>query len=162
VRCLDESGREVAVYLPLSDYVKFPPYAAISHPQVMHAVFDDPFAVPAVVIDDVVYQRARWELDAAALSVAQPQARFLEMRRFARSSGAGRFVFCRTNRERKPYLIDLASVLSADLVGHVVKDSSRVSAEEMRPGPDQLWLRDDQGCRYTSELRMQLVGREVA
>lgn len=159
-RCRDETGREVSVYLPLSDYVKYPPYAAISPPQVLHAVFGGPADTSEVTVGGVVYQRPRWTLDAAAVSARTPYARFLKLRRLARTRVPGRFVFCRTDRERKPYLIDLESVLAADLAAHVAKGSTLVTAEQMRPGPEELWLRDENGHRYTCELRMQLTGRE--
>ena len=167
LRCTDPQGRDVALYLPLSDYVKYPPYAALSHPQVLHAAFEGEVASPAVEIDQVMYQRPRWTVEADRLAHAQPAGRFLGLRRMARRIAAGRapdrdvrFVFCRTGSQRKPYLIDLASVLAADLVGHLTADGGAVLAEQMVPGPDHLWLKDGEGHRYTSELRMHLIGRE--
>ena len=163
LRCRDEAGREVTLYLPLSDYVKYPPYAALSHPQVLHAVFTGPAgaeATPSVTVGGVVYQRPRWVLGTGELSSGSTHARFLRLRRLARTRIPSRFVFCRTSTERKPYLIDLASVLAADLAAHIAKDGTPVIAEQMRPTPDELWLRDDQGHRYTCELRMQVIGRE--
>ncbi|HEY6795815.1 MAG TPA: hypothetical protein VI248_14140 [Kineosporiaceae bacterium] len=161
VRCTDPAGERIALYLPLSDYVKYPPYAALSHPQVVHATFTDASGAPEIRINGVVYQRPRRELDPAALTQRRPAARFLHLRRVSRAlpTGADRFVFCRTESERKPYLVDLASVLAADLVAHIASDGSRVLAEQMRPAPDELWLRDAQGRRYTSELRVQAIGR---
>lgn len=159
-RCLDAAGGEVTLYLPLSDFVKYPPYAALSHPQVLHAVFTGSDDAPRVSVGGVVYQRARWRIDAPELSADVPYIRFLQLRRLARTRIPGRFVFCRTDAERKPYLIDLASVLAADLAAHIAKDGSPVTAEQMRPAPDELWLRDEQGHRYTCELRMQVTGRE--
>jgi hypothetical protein len=38
----------------------------------------------------------------------------------------------------------------------MIRDDTRVTLEEMLPGPDQLWLQDDEGQRYTSELRLQV------
>jgi hypothetical protein len=166
LRCLDAAGREVTLYLPLSDFVKYPPYAALSHPQVLHAVFAGPADrggtddAPQVTVGGVVYQRPRWRLDAAELSGGAPYARFLQLRRLARTRISSRFIFCRTDGERKPYLIDLASVLAADLAAHIAKGDAPVTAEQMRPAPDELWLRDEQGHRYTCELRMQVIGRE--
>ena len=163
LRCLDDAGQDVTLYLPLSDYVKYPPYAALSHPQVLHAVFGGSAgeeATPAVTVGGVVYQRPRWLLGPGELSGGSPHARFLQLRRLARTRIPHRFVFCRTAAERKPYLIDLASVLAADLASHIAKDGALVTAEQMRPAPDELWLRDHQGQRYTCELRMQVIGRE--
>ena len=165
-RCLDPAGRPASLYLPLSDLVNYPPYAALSHPQVLHAVFTAPSDAavtddtPEVLVGEAVYQRPRWRINATELRGDTPRARFLQLRRLARSRIPDRFVFCRTDAERKPYLIDLASVLAADLAAHVAKSGSAVTAEQMRPAPDELWLRDEQGRRYTCELRIQVTGRE--
>jgi hypothetical protein len=162
LRCTDADGRPVQLYLPLSDYVKYPPYAALSHPQVVHATFVGASAAPEVTVGGVVYQRPRWSLDPCGLTERSPAARFLALRRVARSlpPGSDRFVFCRTETERKPYLVDLSSVLAADLVAHLAAGDGPVLAEQMRPGPDELWLRDEQDRRYTSELRVQVIGRD--
>ncbi|MDT0343610.1 lantibiotic dehydratase [Streptomyces litchfieldiae] len=160
-------GGAVTLYIPLSDHTKYPPYAALSEPQVAHATFEpdkrrpgETAATAAVRAGTVVYQRRRWTLDADALSAGTPATRFLALRRFAAESGAGRFVFCRTERERKPYLVDLESVLAADLLAGVAGHTDVLSAEEMRPGPGELWLRDADGRRYTCELRAQVIGTD--
>jgi hypothetical protein len=110
-------------------------------------------------VDGVVYQRPRWIVDAGQVTARRPDARFLALRRLARRARGVRFVFCRSADERKPYLVDLESVLAADLVAHVA--TGPLTAEEMVPGPDGLWLRDERGRRYTCELRMQIVGRDT-
>ncbi|MFJ4769695.1 lantibiotic dehydratase [Streptomyces uncialis] len=223
VRMSGPAGEPVSAYLPLNDFVKYAPFAALSHPQVAHPAFvpgdgeppdggtvSDGTAsqgtttestvpesatseatapegtapgsatpeftapesatpapegvmseVPEVTVDGVVLQRARWTLDTGRLGLPAPHARFLELRRIARRTGQ-RFLFCRSPRERKPYLVDLASPLAADLVAHVAREAGRLTAEAMSPGPDELWLRDAEGRRYTCELRMQIVGREVS
>ncbi|HEY6797963.1 MAG TPA: hypothetical protein VI248_25080 [Kineosporiaceae bacterium] len=162
LECFDPAGRRIALYLPLSDLVKYPPFAALSHPQVLHATFRGGSGSPEVVVGGALYQRPRRVLDTAALAEASAAAWFLLMRRTARWHPGERFLFARTERERKPYLLDLASVLAADLLAHVASGGVQVLAEPMRPGPTQLWLRDAQGRRYTSELRVQVVGRDVA
>ncbi|RKN43991.1 lantibiotic dehydratase [Streptomyces hoynatensis] len=158
----DAAGRRLYAYLPLSDYVKYPPYAALSHPQVLHAAFGaqgrEP-AVPAVRVGGVLYQRPRWTWDPAEWRLRSPAARFLQMRRAA--AVTGRFVYCRSSGERKPYLVDLESVLAADLVAHVAAGAERLTAEAMWPGPEGLWLRDPAGYRYTCELRVQLTGHDT-
>jgi hypothetical protein len=156
----DDEGRRMSAYVPLSDFVKYPPIAALSHPQVLHPTFAADGEQPEVRIDGVVIQRSRWQVPADALAAPEPWARFLQMRRLARDTGC-RFVFCRGAHERKPYLLDLASLLAADLLAHVSRGSDTLSVERMAPGPDQLWLRDAQARRYTSELRMQVVGRSA-
>jgi hypothetical protein len=155
--CFDDAGEEISLYLPLTDYAKYPPYAALSAPQVLHAAFGSG-DTGAVLAEGVVYQRPRWLIKPTEVSMARPDARFLALRRIARRAGV-RFLFCRSETERKPYLIDLESVLAADLIGHIA--TGPLIAEQMLPGPQQLWLRDAQGHRYTCELRMQIIGREA-
>lgn len=168
VRALDPEGRELELYLPLSDYVKYPPYAALSSPQVLHAVFSGareewpqgPGTAPIPVeVGAVVYQRPQWTLDPADFRGGTPTARFLALRRLA--ADTGRFVFIRSDTERKPYLVDLESVLAGDLLGHAARDAETLIAEPMLPGPEALWLRDEDGLRYTCELRMQVTGEDV-
>ncbi|MFE7528115.1 lantibiotic dehydratase [Kitasatospora sp. NPDC057542] len=154
----DPDGRTVSAYVPLSDFVKYAPIAALSHPQVLHPTFTTEDAQPEVALGSVVLQRSRWQVPTAALAAPEPEARFLALRRLARDTGT-RFVFCRSAHERKPYLIDLASPLAADLISHVARDAEQLGVERMAPGPDELWLRDSEGRRYTSELRMQIIGR---
>ncbi|MGW7364410.1 lantibiotic dehydratase [Streptomyces sp. NPDC054841] len=154
----DPDGRPVTAYVPLSDFVKYAPIAALSHPQVLHPTFAADGAQPEVSLGSVVLQRSRWQVPAAALAAPEPSARFLELRRLARDTG-GRFVFCRSAQERKPYLVDLASPLAADLISHVARGAGELGVERMAPGPEGLWLRDAEGRRYTSELRMQIIGR---
>ncbi|MFI9627279.1 lantibiotic dehydratase [Streptomyces sp. NPDC052042] len=154
----DPEDRPVSAYVPLSDFVKYAPIAALSHPQVLHPTFTTEDAQPEVALGSVVLQRSRWQVPAEAFTAPEPSARFLALRRLARDTG-NRFVFCRSAHERKPYLIDLASPLAADLIGHVARGAEQLGVERMAPGPDELWLRDAEGRRYTSELRMQIIGR---
>ncbi|MFD7827003.1 lantibiotic dehydratase [Kitasatospora sp. NPDC059803] len=155
----DPDGKAVSAYVPLSDFVKYAPIAALSHPQVLHPTFTTEDAQPEVALGSVVLQRSRWQVPTAALAAPEPEARFLALRRLARDTGT-RFVFCRSAHERKPYLIDLASPLAADLISHVARGAEQLGVERMAPGPDELWLRDGEGRRYTSELRMQIIGSD--
>ncbi|MFI6096376.1 lantibiotic dehydratase [Lentzea sp. NPDC051213] len=158
VELRDPQGTPVQTYIALSDFVKYPPMAALSHPQVLHPSFTTDGEVAA---NDVVIQRARRQVATEALAAPEPHVRFLQLRRMARESG-GRFVFCRSANERKPYLIDLASPLAADLIGHVARGVDLLGVERMAPEPERLWLKDEQGRRYTSELRMQVIGRSAS
>jgi len=157
VRCSTVDGQPLRVYLALSDHVKYPPFAALSHPQVQHARFSGADPMPEVRVGEVLYQRPRWTLDPERLRLPTAAARFLELRRIAAETGE-RFVFVRTAAERKPYLVDLACVLAGDLAGHVARAGGELVAEAMRPRPDELWLRDGRGRRYTCELRVQVIG----
>lgn len=162
VRLTGPDEQELLAYLPLSDFAKYPPYAALSHPQVLHPVFvpDSQGQDEEVRVAGVVVQRARWHVEASEAAGATAEARFLALRRLARRTGC-RFVFVRSRQERKPYLIDLESPPAADLLGHVAPAGEPLTAEAMVPGPDELWLRDVQGRRYVCELRIQMIGRDA-
>jgi len=78
-------------------------------------------------------------------------------------------VFCRFTGEVKPIYADLTSLASIDLLARSVRRSrrnagadARLSVVEMLPAPDQIWLTDAEGQRYTSELRMVAVDQKAA
>ncbi|GAA1257210.1 lantibiotic dehydratase [Sphaerisporangium rubeum] len=156
----DPDGAAITLYPMLNDLTTYPPFAALSHPAVLHApVRGDTGHLGRVTIGDACYQRERWTLDAAAFPAGgRGPAALLGLRRLARAQGLPRFVFARVESERKPVLVDTASPFAAELLGHLLGGGpgTRVMVEEMYPGPDELWLRDDAG-RYTCELRMQLT-----
>jgi hypothetical protein len=63
--------------------------------------------------------------------------------------------------ERKPIYADLTSLASIDLLCRGLRRARRnagpdamVTISEMLPAPDQAWLFDADGQRYTAELRM--------
>jgi hypothetical protein len=70
-------------------------------------------------------------------------------------------VFLRFTGERKPIYADLTSLASIDLLCRGLRRARRnagpdatVTIAEMLPAPDQTWLFDAHGQRYTAELRM--------
>jgi hypothetical protein len=78
-------------------------------------------------------------------------------------------VFCKFTGERKPIYADLTSLASIDLMSRSLRRARRnagadatVTVTEMLPTPDQAWLTDAQGHRYTAELRMVAVDQETA
>jgi amino acid adenylation domain-containing protein len=119
---------------------------------------------PRVTIDDLVVSRERWTLpatDPAFADTAGESARYLQARAWAAGHGLPRHVFLRFTGERKPIYADLTSLASIDLISRALRRSRRhagaaatVTVTEMLPTPDQAWLTDAQGLRYTSELRM--------
>ena len=120
--------------------------------------------VPRVTIDDLVVVRERWALtagDVAFADTADERARYLQARAWAASHGLPRHVFVRFAGERKPIYADLTSLASIDLISRSLRRSRRhagadapVTVVEMLPAPDQAWLTDARGQRYTAELRM--------
>jgi len=154
---VDGQGERLSLYLPLDDFSSYPPFAALAHPQVLHAPLRTQGAhLPRLSVGGAVYQRERWNLPASRLGRPAGFELFLTVQRERRAGGWPRFVFMRSSKERKPYLIDTASPFAVDLLSHLARDAERLSVEEMYPAPEQLWLRDERG-RYTCELRMQFT-----
>ena len=64
---------------------------------------------------------------------------------------------------------DLTSLASIDLIARSLRRARRnagadatVTVVEMLPAPDQAWLTDGQGQRYSAELRMVAVDQKTA
>ncbi|MEM7584611.1 MAG: lantibiotic dehydratase [Acidobacteriota bacterium] len=121
---------------------------------------------PRVTIDRVVISRERWRFPVSELDFARssrPEERFLSVRRWARDHGLPRTSFFRVSSERKPCYLDCDSPHYVDLFAKMVRgadaENDAVSLSEMLPRGDQIWLRDAEGNRYTSELRMVAIDR---
>ena len=78
-------------------------------------------------------------------------------------------MFLRFTGERKPIYADLTSLASIDLIARSLRRSRRnagaeatVTVVEMLPTPDQAWLTDARGQRYTAELRVVAVDQATA
>jgi hypothetical protein len=127
---------------------------------------------PRVTIDDLVVSRERWALPAAEPAFADTpdeSTRYLQARAWAAAHGLPRHVFCKFTGERKPIYADLTSLASIDLISRSLRRARRnagadatVTVTEMLPTPDQAWLTDAQGRRYTAELRMVAVDQKTA
>jgi hypothetical protein len=90
--------------------------------------------------------------------------RFLNARRWAAGLGLPRFVFYKSPIEVKPVFLDFQSPVLVNLLARVVRRTAQGSGadetiwvSEMLPGPDEVWLEDANGQRYTSELRLVAV-----
>jgi hypothetical protein len=125
--------------------------------------------VPRVTIDDLVVSRETWRLaatEAAFAGTADESARYLQARAWAAGHGLPRHVFCRFTGERKPIYADLTSLASIDLISRSVRRARQhgadatVTVAEMLPAPDDTWLTDAQGQRYTTELRVVAVDQK--
>ncbi len=119
---------------------------------------------PRITIDNLVVQRETWRFQAVDLPfvhIVDEKKRFLAARAWIEGRDLPRYVFLRTKGEGKPVFIDLASLSSIEMLCRAVRrarlhsgDTASVNISEMMPSPDQLWLTDAEGRRYTSELRI--------
>ncbi len=125
---------------------------------------------PRVTVDDLVVTRESWTLAAtepAFADTADECARYLQARAWAAGHGLPRHVFLRCTGERKPIYADLTSLASIDLISRALRRSRReagadatITVTEMLPAPEQAWLADAQGHRYSAELRMVAVDQK--
>ncbi len=123
--------------------------------------------VPRVTIDDLVVIRERWTFAADDPPFADTRAestRYLQARAWAASHDLPRYVFLRFTGELKPIYADLTSLASIDLIARSLRRSRRnagseatVTVVEMMPSPEQAWLFDASGQRYTAEFRIVAV-----
>jgi Lantibiotic dehydratase, N terminus len=130
---------------------------------------------PRITIDRLVVCRESWAFSPADLEFAceaDESYRFLSVRRWARDHHLPRFVYFKSPIEAKPCFVDLESPIYVNLFAKGIRrvlDNSRsqglklaqqlIVVTEMLPAPDQTWLTDAHGHRYTSELRIVALDR---
>lgn len=123
---------------------------------------------PRITIDRVVVCREAMRFSWAELDFAfekDEAARFLAARRWMRKQGLPRFMFVKSQIERKPVYVDLDSPIYLNILARIIrrtKDNhaaanSLITFSEMLPTHDQAWLPDIEGNHYTSELRLVAV-----
>jgi hypothetical protein len=121
---------------------------------------------PRIRVDDLVVARRSWRVPAAdlvTLGEGSGHGRFA-LRRHLEALGVPRHAFYMTACEPKPSFVDLQAPLhlyhldaAARRILRERPDAAHVDLSEMLPAPDQLWLVDPDGRRYTSELRIVAV-----
>jgi hypothetical protein len=122
---------------------------------------------PRVTIDRLVVCREAWRFTPGELAFAAERdgaARFAAARRWARDRGLPRFVFVKSQVEKKPFYVDLGSPIYVDIFARIINrtaekcgDARAIGVTEMIPNHEQAWLHDAEGQFYTSELRMIAV-----
>jgi hypothetical protein len=125
--------------------------------------------VPRIQIDDLVLGRESWTFPATEpgfADTAEESRRYLQARAWAGTHGLPRHVFFRCTGEPKPVYADLTSLASIDLLARALRrcrgrDGASVTVVEMLPSPEQTWLFDADGRRYTAELRMVAVDQKL-
>ncbi|MGW7410992.1 lantibiotic dehydratase [Streptomyces sp. NPDC054863] len=128
------------------------------------------FALAGDVLGGVLPQRIRWQgvelkrrswtFDTTELPTGTRSAEVWEdyaaFALWARGHGLPRHCYFLADTEPKPIYLDWRNPLAVDTFAKTVHRASRVRLTEMSPGPDELWLRTDDG-RFCSELRMSFV-----
>jgi hypothetical protein len=122
---------------------------------------------PRVVVDDVVVCRRGWRFPTAELAGVLASRKGYQPRALAgwlADRGVPRHVFARSALEPKPFYVDLQAPLLLRNLGRVARrlqelppEQAYLDVQEMLPGPDELWLTDASGRRYTSEFRLVAV-----
>jgi hypothetical protein len=123
---------------------------------------------PRVLFDDVVVCRETWQFPAASVPLPRSRDRdftYQGLRDWAHRTGLPRYVFVHAPHEVKPMYVDFAAPALLDNMARLLRaaaaEGTAVTVSEMLPGPDQLWLTDAAGRRYTSEFRAVAVRREA-
>ncbi|WP_433528252.1 lantibiotic dehydratase [Micromonospora sp. CA-263727] len=118
---------------------------------------------PRVTVDRLVLARETWRFDAGDLAFAAEKneaRRFVRTRGFRAAHGLPRFVFVTSPAEPRPLFVDFDSPVYVNLFTKAARRlathdaEARMTVAEMLPTPEQTWLVDDRGNRYTSELRL--------
>ncbi|MEO3825530.1 lantibiotic dehydratase [Actinomadura sp. B10D3] len=120
---------------------------------------------PRVALGDLVVCRRSWRFRAGEFGT--PARRREDpghdrMRAFAERARMPRYVFVRTPAAAKPFHVDFAAPLLVDNLARAIRGAAPdapIDLVEMLPAPDELWLRDGGGARYTSEFRLVAVDR---
>ena len=125
----------------------------------------DPFPVdpadgrgPRITIGRTVWRRETWDIPAAQ-GPPSPQA----AADWARGRGLPRRVFAQCPGETKPIYVNFDSPVLARILCRQLRRAATDTPgqparfTEMLPAPDDCWLADQNGRRYTSELRLVAV-----
>ena len=126
---------------------------------------------PRITVDRMVLARETWRFAAGGADMAfaaekNEARRFVRTARWRREQGLPRFVFVVSPTEPRPFYADFESPLYVNIFTKAVRRLAREKPEaslkvsEMLPSPEQTWLTDHQGERYTSELRLIAVAQD--
>ena len=122
---------------------------------------------PRISVDRLVVNRETWRFAPKELTFAfekNESERFIKARKWALIERLPRFLFVKTPTEDKPFFVDLVSPISIDSLAKLVrlahdlnKQGALIEVTEMLPDPNQTWLIDKAGNKFTSEFRMVVV-----
>jgi hypothetical protein len=119
---------------------------------------------PRVLIDKLVIHRETWRFGKDDLDFAAKKdeaSRFLGARRWMKRHGLPQKAFIKSALEVKPFYVDMESPVLVEILCRAIRrmnsPGEKLVLSEMLPGPQQLWVHDAKGRRYTSELRFAIV-----
>ncbi|MEU4570268.1 lantibiotic dehydratase [Micromonospora sp. NPDC023956] len=124
--------------------------------------------LPRISFGRLVVVREQWRIAADELTFAavrDPRDRYVDVRRWWRRRDLPARVFVKSPLERKPFHVDADSPALVELLCAAVRrlnadgPGHRLTISEMLPAPDECWLTDADGQRYTAELRLVAVDR---
>jgi hypothetical protein len=116
---------------------------------------------PRITIGRTVWRRETWDIPAAQ-APQHPE----DAANWARNLNLPRRIFALSPGEFKPIYIDFTSPVLTRILCRQLRRAADgfpgqpVRFTEMLPGPDDCWLADQDGRRYTSELRLVAVDME--
>ncbi|CRK57296.1 hypothetical protein [Alloactinosynnema sp. L-07] len=121
---------------------------------------------PRVTIDKMIVCRETWRLRADSLDFTADKSearRFVRARHWRDSLELPRFVFVVSPTEPRPFFVDFDSPVYVNIFAKAARrlaradPDGRLTITEMLPSPEHAWLTDDEGSRYTAELRFVAV-----
>jgi hypothetical protein len=121
---------------------------------------------PRISIGRLVVMRETWRLPLRRCAWAfqlDERRRYLQLREWLDRHRVVRRAFYSVSVEAKPTMVDFTSVPLVNVMASAVRRAARadpkgeVIISEMCPDPDEAWLTDAAGERYSSELRMLVV-----
>ncbi len=112
---------------------------------------------PRVTIDRLVIQREKWCLDEWPELPKDAFDGLEKLNAWRSSLGIPRRAFLKVPQENKPICVDFGSPTSVDMLCRLLKKAKSAVFSEMLPTPEQVWLPDAQGGKYTSELRIAAI-----
>ncbi|MCH0565876.1 lantibiotic dehydratase [Streptomyces sp. MUM 2J] len=162
---VQEHGGDLVVRLP--DGSRFPAVDVFSHVLTTLAmdlvrILPPADRTPRVTVDRLVIARETWRPSVAGARFADDKdeaRRFVRARHWRTGLGLPRYVFVVSPAESRPFYVDFDSPVYVTILAKALRRLARkdpeavVTITEMLPTPEQTWLSDDQGRRYTSELR---------
>ncbi|MEU3255211.1 lantibiotic dehydratase [Streptomyces sp. NPDC006997] len=125
---------------------------------------------PRVTVDRMTLARETWNLPVGEADFADEKseaARFVRARHWQRRHDLPRFVFVVSPTEPRPFYVDFDSPVYTTILAKAARrlarkdPGARLKVSEMLPTPEQAWLTDAEGRRYTSELRFVAVDQTV-